>query len=362
MYLIVTRSYPPTLGGMQSLMWGLSNELSKNYMIKVFADYEDNHKIFDDKASFSIERVGGPKILRKYRKSYLIDEFVKNNKIEGIIADHWKSLENLKNDKKKYCLIHGKEINHSKGSSLHKRLIRVLDNVERIIANSEYTKNLAIELGINEDKFVVINPGINQYEELNQKTLDKVESLLSIKTPRLITVSRFDKRKNHEKVIMALRNLKQIHPDIIYVCVGYGDEEENIKKLVKELNLETQVMFFKDISNDLKNALVAKSNIFVMPSIIHEKSVEGFGIAYVEAAQYEIPSIGGKDGGAADAIEHEKTGLICDGNNLDDIYSSINSMLENKKYLEYGKNAKENVSKFYWSNIIKQYIKILNSI
>ena len=28
-------------------------------------------------------------------------------------------------------------------------------------------------------------------------------------------------------------------------------------------------MFFKDISSDLKNALIAKSNIFVMPSIIH---------------------------------------------------------------------------------------------
>ena len=94
--------------------------------------------------------------------------------------------------------------------------------------------------------------------------------------------------------------------------------------------------------NDLKNALVAKSNIFVMPSTIYKTSVEGFGIAYTEAAQYgSIPSIGGKDGGASDAIEHEKTGLICDGNNLDDIYSSINSMLENKKYLEYGKNAKE---------------------
>jgi len=45
---------------------------------------------------------------------------------------------------------------------------------------------------------------------------------------------------------------------------------------------------------------------------------------------------------------------------LDDIYSSINSMLENKKYLEYGKNAKDHVSKFYWSNIIEDYKKILN--
>ena len=44
MYLIVTRSFPPEVGGMQSLMWGLSRELSKNFMIKVFADYIDNHK------------------------------------------------------------------------------------------------------------------------------------------------------------------------------------------------------------------------------------------------------------------------------------------------------------------------------
>ena len=159
---------------------------------------------------------------------------------------------------------------------------------------------------------------------------------------------------------MTLRNLKQIYPDIIYICIGCGDEEENIKKLVAELSLQEQVMFFKEISNELKNSLLAKSNIFVMPSIIHKKSVEGFGIAYVEAAQYGIPSLGGKDGGASDAIEHEKTGLICDGNNLDSIYTSINSMLENNKYLEYGKAAKENSTKFQWDIIIDNYKKILN--
>ncbi|WP_435163674.1 glycosyltransferase family 4 protein [Candidatus Pelagibacter bacterium nBUS_25] len=360
MYLIVTRSFPPEVGGMQSLMWGLARELSKSFMIKVFADYIENHKIFDEQASFSIERVGGPKLLRKYRKAYLIDEFVKNSKVNGIIADHWKSLEHLKTNKKKYCLIHGKEINHAKGSGINKRLLNVLNNVDKIIANSEYTKNLAIDIGVEKEKIIVINPGIDPIKELDQKSLDKVESLLAVKSPRLITVSRFDKRKNHEKVVMALRNLKQIYPDIIYICIGYGDEEENVKKLVKELDLEAQVIFFKDISDNLKNALIAKSNIFVMPSVVHKSSVEGFGIAYTEAAQYNIPSIGGKDGGASDAIDNEKTGLICDGNNLDEIYSSIISMLENKKYLEYGKNAKDFVAKFYWPNIVEKYKKILN--
>ena len=101
MYLVVTKSFPPELGGMQNHLWGFSNELSKNYMIKVFADYFDGHKTFDEQASFSIERIGGPKLFRKYRKANLIDEFTRNNKVDGIIADHWKSLENLKNIKKK---------------------------------------------------------------------------------------------------------------------------------------------------------------------------------------------------------------------------------------------------------------------
>ena len=360
MYLIATRSFPPELGGMQSLMWGLAKEMSKNFMIKVFADYQENHKEFDKEANFSIERVGGIKFLRKIRKSQLINEFLKENKVQGIIADHWKSLELIQTDKKKYCLIHGKEINHPKNSSQNKRIIKILNNVEKVIANSEYTKNLAIENGVEQNKVIVINPGVEPVKELNKKSLEKVESLLKIKTPRLITVSRFDKRKNHEKVLMALRNLKQIYPDIVYICIGYGDEEENIKSLVKELNLGGQVMFFKDIGDDLKNALIAKSNIFVMPSVIHKKSVEGFGIAYVEAAQYGVPSLGGKDGGASDAISHDKTGLICDGNNLEDIYSSLNLMIENKKYHVLGKNAKEYVSKFQWEKIIEEYKKILN--
>ena len=360
MYLIVTRTFPPELGGMQSLMWGLSKELSKNFMIKVFADFHENYKSFDQKASFSIERVGGPKILRKFRKAYLINEFTKDNRVDGIIADHWKSLELIKSDKKRYCLIHGKEINHPKGSSLNNRVIKVLNNVEKVIANSEYTKNLAISNGVNHDKITVINPGVNPVNEINKKSLEKVESLLKIKTPRLITVSRFDKRKNHEKIIMALRNLKQQYPDIIYICIGYGDEEKNLKKLVQELDLSSQVMFFRDISDELKNSLLAKSDIFVMPSIIHKKSVEGFGISYVEAAQYGVPSLGGKDGGASDAIDHEKTGLICDGNNLDEIYSSLSSMIENKKYLEFGKNAKDYVSKFEWEKVLEKYKKILS--
>ena len=359
MYLIVTRSFPPDAGGMQNLMWGLTNSLAKHHMVKVFADQSES-KTLDEKVSYSIDRIGGPKLIRKYRKAYFVNDFIKNNKnIKGIIADHWKSLELIKTKKKKICLIHSKEINHDKGSMLNRRVLNVLNSVDYVVSNSEYTKNLAINCGVNSDKIIVINPGVEPLKQLSKNILFEVEDLLQNKSPRLITVSRLDKRKNHEKIIMSLRNLKQLYPNIIYTCIGHGEEEENIKKLVNELNVENHVLFFKNISQELKNALLAKSNLFVMPSIIYKKSVEGFGIAYIEAAQYGIPSIGGKDGGASDAILDKETGIICDGNNLDDIYSSIDLMLKNNTYKNFSKKTLEFAKKFEWSNIIKKYLKIL---
>ena len=360
MYIIVTRSFPPEVGGMQNLMWGLTYSLSKYNLVKVFADYHEKYKEHDDKVSFSIDRVGGVKLFRKHRKAYLVNEFIKKNKnVNCVVADHWKSLELIKTTKKKICLIHSKEINHKKGSRINNKVLEVLNNVDHVIANSNFTKNLAIELGVEENRIKVINPGVDPVSEISKNDLKKAEEILKGKKNRLITVSRFDKRKNHEKVIMAIRNLKEIYPDIIYTCIGYGDEEENLKKLVIELQLENHVIFLKDIPNGLKNALLAKSNIFIMPSIIHKNSVEGFGIAFVEAAQYGIPSIGGKDGGASDAIKDKETGIICDGNSLDEIYSSIDLVLKNNSYKELGKKAKDYVTKFEWNNIVKEYLKIL---
>ena len=177
MHLVVTRSYPPEIGGMQNLMWGLVCSLSKYNMVKVFADYHENFKENDDKVSFSIERVGGIKLLKKYRKSSLVNEFIKKNKnISCIIADHWKSIELIKSNNKKICLIHSKEINHKKGSSSNKRLLKVLNNVDHVVANSNYTKNLAIEIGVRNEKIIVINPGVFPTEEISEEALKRAES------------------------------------------------------------------------------------------------------------------------------------------------------------------------------------------
>ena len=360
MHLIVTRTFPPEVGGMQNLMYGLAKSLSENVMIKVFADQYPNQNDFDKKLSFSIERVSGPKIFKKYRKANLVNTYLENNqKVKAIISDHWKSLENINTNVKKICLIHSKEINHKKDSFINKRLIKILNSCHTVVANSNFTKNLAINVGVNQNIIKVINPGVFPVDKIDDKIYKRIRKTLEGKNPKLITVARFDKRKNHEKIIMALRNLREIYPNIIYICIGQGENIDSLKKLIKELKLQDHVIFPKNLIKDEKNSYLKCSDVFVMPSIAYKKSVEGFGIVYVEAAQFGVPSIGGKDGGASDAIEHGETGYICDGNSLEDIYQSISNILENNRYKVLGKKAEEVSKKFYWSEIIKKYLEIL---
>ena len=66
---------------------------------------------------------------------------------------------------------------------------------------------------------------------------------------------------------MCIRNLKEIFPKIKYVSVGDGEERNNLIKLVKELKIDNEVTLLSEIDGKLKNALLKKSNLFLMPSI-----------------------------------------------------------------------------------------------
>ena len=93
MFLIVTRNFPPELGGIQSLMGGLSENLLNHGPVKVFTYEFPNSDTYDNKSSIKIERIKGIKIFRKFRKANLVNSFINANpNIRALIADHWKSL------------------------------------------------------------------------------------------------------------------------------------------------------------------------------------------------------------------------------------------------------------------------------
>ena len=361
MFLVVTRNFPPEIGGMQNLMEGLSNALLNHGPVKVFAETHDEDKDYDQNSKLNIQRVSGLKIFRKYRKANLVKEFLTSNEVRASFFDHWKSIENIEknllNRTKSFCLIHSKEINHPVGSSSNKRVLTALAKADHVIANSKFTKEFAIKLGIK--NVTVINPGCNYPIPINEEAKEFAKKIYGNASPKLITISRLDGRKSHHNVMMTIKNLLSKYPSLKYVSIGDGDEGNNLLRLRKTLELEKNVeLIFKSTEQE-KIALLEQSDIFVMPSVIYKKSVEGFGITYIEAASYGKPSIGGIYGGEGDAIKSGQTGYLCNGNDLNAIYHTLMKTLTNDHFLKLGANALEFSKNFSWGKIVKKYISLI---
>ena len=363
MFVISTRNFPPDVGGMQNLMGGLSLSLLKHGPVKVFAEQTTEINDFDKKTGLDLTRISGFKFLRKYRKANLIKDFSQKNSVRAFFFDHWKSIEKIDDKVLKnapsFCLIHSKEINHTKGSFLNKRMLKALNKASYVISNSEFTKNLAIKNGFEEKKIKIINPGCNYPIKIDNKSLETAKELYRNSFPKIITVARLDKRKSHRNILMTIKNLKPRFPNIKYISIGDGEEMENLKSLKNELGLGNEVVLLKESTELLKVALLEQSDLFLMPSVIYRKSVEGFGISFIEAAAYGTGSIGGIAGGASDAIQDGISGYLCNGESLNSIYDTIVKFFDNNNFKQLGKNAFTFSKNFHWDKIVKKYIKLI---
>ena len=363
MFLVSTRNFPPDIGGIQNLMEGLSLALLDHGPVKVFADKFDNCEKYDETSNLNIQRVSGLKFFKKYRKANLVKEFISNNNLRAAFFDHWKSIENIDlsilKRTKSFCLIHSKEINHPLGSSLNKRMVSALNKANFIIANSNFTKILINKLGYKKNNVKVINPGCNYPITIHEKSKDYANQVYEDSFPKLITISRLDRRKSHRNILMTIKNLLPKFPKLKYVSVGDGDEKTNLENLIKELELTKVVKLIYESTEQDKLGLLEKSDLFVMPSVVYKKSVEGFGITFIEAASYGKPSIGGVYGGEADAIIDGKTGYLCDGNDLNSIYETVIKTFNNNNYKKLGSNALEFSNNFKWNKIVKKYIELI---
>ena len=363
MFVISTRNFPPDIGGIQSLMGGLSLSLLKHGPVKVFAEKTTEEEKFDRNLGIDVTRVSGFKIFRKYRKANLIKEFSLKNSVRAFFFDHWKSIEKIDEEILKnstsFCLIHSKEINHSEGSFINKRMLKALNKASYVISNSEFTKKLAIKNGLDEKKIQIIHPGCNYPIKMNNKNIDKAKELFRNCFPKIITVARLDKRKSHQNILMTIKNLKPKFPNIKYISIGDGEEMQNLQNLKNELGLGNEVLILNESTEQLKVALLEQSDLFLMPSVIYKKSVEGFGISFIEAAAYGTGSIGGVAGGASDAIQDGVSGYLCDGGDLNSIYETIIKFYDNDNYKQLGKNAFTFSKNFQWDKIIKKYIKLI---
>ena len=80
---------------------------------------------------------------------------------------------------------------------------------------------------------------------------------------------------------MTIKNLLPKFPNLKYVSIGDGEEKRNLEKLKIELGLEKNVELIFSSTEQEKVGLLEQSDVFVMPSVVYKKSVEGLSLIHI---------------------------------------------------------------------------------
>lgn len=229
-------------------------------------------------------------------------------------------------------VVHGAEVVYGRDDGLLKRASRPLQrwtlaNADLVFAVSEYTRDRIEELGVEDVRICK-----NGVDPANFTISDGPPSSLpadALEGPTLLTVARLQRYKGHDRVLEAIARLQSEFPDLTYLIAGSGEAREELEAIAADLGVEDNVFFLGYVPETNLSELYSAADVFVMPTRIGPKGLEGFGIAYLEANACETPVVGTTEGGASTAIEAGETGLLADPRDAEDIADSIRELLDN---------------------------------
>ena len=355
-YLIVTQTYPPRTGGMQNVMNAISNKLASLNETHVFPDHYFKSK--DSSSKIFIHNNFAPKLLRPLIKKKLVSFIYENEDV--VICDSWKSLNAVPSKAKKIIVLaHGQEFLSIKKK--RKRIENNLKSVSSIICSSSYTSTLINDLNISKVPRIVIPPTYSLKAISNNRN----DILKNTDKVFLLTICRLEERKGIIPVLKSLsemNNDKVLKPFFWNIC-GEGLQADEIKKCIKDLNLSKNVKLVGKVNTQEKESFLEKSDLFIMPSYKVNNSIEGFGISYVEAAAYGVPSIAGIEGGVKDAVIDAKTGWCVDPLDGLALTDTLKSAINNKKLREkYGNNAqKKFLDYFLGEKVFRKFMDVIST-
>jgi phosphatidyl-myo-inositol dimannoside synthase len=174
------------------------------------------------------------------------------------------------------------------------------------IAISSYTAELIAGTGATPRRLQLIPPGVDVPADPAPQSPDR---------PTILTIARLEERyKGHDVMLQALPLVLAKVPDAHWVVIGEGSLRPGLEELARAHGVTHAVSFLGAVSDGQRDHWLRRADVVAMPSRLPGGHLagEGFGIAYLEAGAFGKPALGGRVGGALDAIVDGETGLLVD--------------------------------------------------
>jgi phosphatidylinositol alpha-1,6-mannosyltransferase len=256
------------------------------------------------------------------------------------------------------CWAHGEELTAALTSREHRALATaVCRRASLMLTSSRFAASVVTSLGVPSDRIRVIHPGVDAVRF--QPDVDGLPHRLRHARDAdcvLLTVGRLQRRKGHDKTIAALATLRTEFPGLRYLIAGDGKERGRLETLASDLGVKEHVVFLGPVADEELPNLYAACDVFVMPARQDGSDVEGFGIVYLEAASVGRPTIGGRSGGVGEAIEDGTTGLLVNGDDVEELAGAIRRLAASRELRrQMGEAGRRRVlSDFQWPRAARQ--------
>lgn len=206
---------------------------------------------------------------------------------------------------KKISWIHGSIEEFLKDSSKRESHRRQLDAADAIVGISKKTSNSIKEVYPDySSKLQTVYNGYD-FKSILEKSQEKIDIEIALQS--VCTIGRIEENKGSDRVVEVIRLLHQEGKHYHLYFIGAGDMEEELKKQVKEYQLEDYVHFL----GYQKNPYQYLSQMKVLLSMSKQ---EGFPGVYVEALSLGIPFVSTDVGGAEELSQEGRFGQIIESN------------------------------------------------
>ena len=253
---------------------------------------------------------------------------------------------------------HGEELTTWGRGGKYQTMRFALRHADRVIANSENTRDTLLEMGIDSARITIIYPGVDV--SVFRPGLDTTGLRESLGVPPdaklVFSVGRLSRRKGFDQMIRAVAQLNSEEVPVRYVIAGIGEDADYLDKLIAEHGLHGIVHRIGAVSDaDLPRWMNA-CDVFAMPNREINGDNEGFGMVFIEAAACGKPSLAGEAGGTGSAVLHGETGLRVDGVIVDSIAQALAKLVtETEAAMVMGQRGwVRTQSEFAWERVAEK--------
>ena len=344
-FLLVTNDFPPRRGGIQSYLGEFVGRLVQpgSHELTVYAPQWKGAAAFDDSA-----RTAGYRVVR-HPGTLMLPGPAVDARMRRLIAEHdidtvWfgaaaplallAQRARLAGARRVLASTHGHEVGWSMLPVARSVLRRIGDGTDVVTFVSRYTRSRFASAFGPEASLEYLPPGVDT-DRFRPDPAGRAELRDRYRLggrPTVVCVSRLVPRKGQDVLIKALPSIRRRADGAALVIVGGGPYLESLRTLAQDCGVADHVTFTGGVPDDELPAHHALADLFAMPCRTRGggMDVEGLGIVFLEASATGVPVIAGESGGAPEAVQHNKTGLVVDGRSVDKVADAVTELLTDR--------------------------------